>query len=111
MADRFTRGGGGVDGFTGLEILDEEAGEEGVVLPRILGRGVRRVLRCEVLGKGERGGDVGFVKVGDHVLVLAEVKGVTGNAQEGGEEEWLGLCYADGNYRAVGEVIDAEKST
>lgn len=109
MADRFTRGGGGVDGFTGLEVVNQEAGEGEVELPRILGRGVRRVLRCEVLGRGKGGGDVGFVKVGDHVLVLAEVKEVIGEL-EGEEEEWLGLCYADGQYRAVGEVIDGPEA-
>ncbi|CAG8950611.1 hypothetical protein HYFRA_00002820 [Hymenoscyphus fraxineus] len=104
VADRFTKGGGGVDGFEGLDVCEEKFGDGEVVIPRIVGRGVRRVLRCRVLGKGEGGGDVGFVKVGDHVLVLAEVREVVGADGEGGD--WLGLCYADGEYRAVGEVID-----
>ena len=45
------------------------------------------------------------VQVGDHVVVVAKV--VESGGYEGGEG--IGLVYAEGNYRKVGEVIDVQE--
>lgn len=54
--------------------------------------GVNAVLRCEVLGEGQ-----GFVRVGDHVLVLARVGEVLDSRIT--KHPIMGLCYMDGTYR------------
>lgn len=99
VADTFTRGNSGTP-FEGLEIHEKEVG--GKALPRIHGKGVGRVLVCEVNGQG-------FVEVGDHVVVIAGVKEIL---YEDGEKEGkagLGLCYVDGRYRGVGGVLEIER--
>ena len=45
------------------------------------------------------------VQVGDHVIVVAKV--MESGGYEGGEG--IGLVYAEGDYRKVGEVVDTEK--
>lgn len=45
------------------------------------------------------------VQVADHVIVVAKV--VESGGYEGGEG--IGLVYAEGDYRKVGEVVDTEK--
>lgn len=70
-----------------------------------------KVLRCEVLEDGGKTG--GLVEVGDHVLVLGKVVGIV-EPPRGGREGLVvesGLCYADGRYRSVGDVIELEKKT
>lgn len=44
------------------------------------------------------------MEVGDHMLVVAKVLECGG--YEGGEG--IGLVYAEGSYRKVGEVVDVE---
>jgi flavin reductase (DIM6/NTAB) family NADH-FMN oxidoreductase RutF len=122
VADAFTRGSKEArkvlhGGFRGLEI-----GQVGVkrteikfdapelVLPLLRGGGVSRVLRCEVLSKKE--GKPGLIRLGDHILVIArviEVLGREGGEQEEGGERRSGLCYADGTYRRVGDIIEIKE--
>ena len=61
-------------------------------------------MRCEALQ------EKGFVKVGDHVLVIAKVHEILDlpEGKEGGEGTENGLCYADGRYRRIGDVIDIQ---
>jgi len=80
-------------------------------LPLLAAEGVMKVLRCEVLEDGGKTG--GLVEVGDHVLVLGKVVGIV-EPPRGGREGLVvesGLCYADGRYRSVGDVIELEKKT
>ena len=63
--------------------------------PLLAAKGITRVLRCKLLK------DNGLVEVGDHTLILAEVRGVIESGRDG-----EGLCYSDGKYRGVGEVIE-----
>jgi hypothetical protein len=122
IADAFTRGSKEarkvlLEGFKGLEIgqvgfelpkAKFDAPE--LVLPLLRGGGVSRVLRCEVPTR--RGKLPGFVNVGDHMLVVARVvevlDGEGGKQKEGGEER-SGLCYADGMYRRVGDIIEIKE--
>ncbi len=112
VADCFTRGDGlgGSNVFKDLEVEELKAGEVGgLVLPRLREEGVVRVLRCEVLGAEQNGdsyGKDGLVNVGDHVLVLARVEEILGEGEEG--KQIHGLCYADGRYRLIGDVIEME---
>ena len=89
-------------------------------LPRLRAEGVVRVLRCEVLGDGNRGdngedgGVGGLVSVGDHVLVLGKVDEILGDRKGeriGNWEGKHGLCYADGKYRRIGDVIEVKKGS
>jgi flavin reductase like protein len=122
VADAFTRGSKHarkvlLKGFKGLDIghvgfeLDKtqfDAPE--LVLPLLKGGGVSRVLRCEVLAR--KGKISGFTMVGDHMLVIARVLEVLdgeGKEQEEGGERRSGLCYADGMYRMVGDIIEIKK--
>jgi flavin reductase (DIM6/NTAB) family NADH-FMN oxidoreductase RutF len=122
VADAFTRGSKEArkvlrKGFQGLEIghvgfeLDKtqfDAPE--LVLPLLRGGGVSRVLRCEVLAR--KGKIAGFTTVGDHMLVIARVLEVLdgeGKEQEEGGEGRSGLCYAEGMYRMVGDIIEIKK--
>jgi flavin reductase (DIM6/NTAB) family NADH-FMN oxidoreductase RutF len=129
LAGGFTHGGGGREWFDGAALRELEPESEGkipgrgirvveevigkhpvmeadIVLPRLEGRGVKMVLKCEVAsGYRVQPKDQGFIKVGDHVVCLGVVKEVYGG-MEGGQEEALG--YAEGVYRGVGEAIDVE---
>lgn len=110
VAHGFTQGGGGVGGFKDLEVTKEHVvlkeTEEELVLPRLNGDGIMQALRCEVL-RDESGECKGMIKVGDHMLVLAEVTEILGN-DPSIENPWHGLCYADGRYRLIGETIEVE---
>lgn len=109
MADRFTKGNT-KELWEGLNVEDIDVGE-GVVCPRILnggGKAVGRVLVCEVEG-GKDGN--GFVEVGDHVVVVAGVRGILGEGGEIDGEGEYGLCYVDGKYRSVGGVIDVKSKS
>jgi len=91
-------------------------GEE-IKIPMLRGEGVVRVLRCVLLGSREaerneekwseqRGS--GLIRVGDHVLILGKVEEIIGGGEET-EGSKSGLCYADGRYRRVGDVIEETK--
>ena len=54
-------------------------------------------MRCRLSGEK-------CVEVGDHMLVVGKVLDCGG--YEGGEG--IGLVYAEGGYRKVGEVVDVE---
>lgn len=90
-----------------------------VALPRLSGKGVGKVLRCELLkgpGHGETKkvpasyGQVkpekGLIGVGDHVLVLGRVVEILDRDKTDGEKETkYGLSYVDGRYRRAGDII------
>ncbi len=119
IADAFTRGSKRarevlLKGLKGLEIgqvgfeLPKNYDAAELVLPLLRGGGVSRVLKCEV----RRGKAQDFVKVGDHLLVIARVFEVLDGQveeQEEGREGRTGLCYADGTYRKVGDVIEIKE--
>jgi hypothetical protein len=48
------------------------------------------------------------VKAGDHMVVIATVEEILGD-DTGEADENMGLCYAGGRYRRVGEVIEIEE--
>ncbi|PMD34280.1 hypothetical protein L207DRAFT_517462 [Hyaloscypha variabilis F] len=104
-----------VDGLWMAPVLgiDEEYDEDGygpnvVDAAMIIGEGVERYLSCSVV-KDVGEGRSGFVKIGDHVVVIAKVEDMIGSQvkREGGPQG--GLCYADGKYRKVGGVIEVKE--
>lgn len=119
IAREFTKGSrhvekiffGSTKGF-GIKPISVKTRFEGkdMCLPMLRERGVMGVLRCEVLGN-IGGGKSGLVKVGDHMLVLAKVEEILDGGGKEGEQERVkgGLCYADGRYRRVGDVIKGER--
>jgi hypothetical protein len=119
IAHEFTKGSryvekiffGSTKGF-GIKPISVKTRFEGkdTCLPMLRERGVMGVLRCEALGN-IGGGKSGLVKVGDHMLVLAKVEEILHDVDGEGEEEGRnsGLCYADGRYRRVGDVIKEEE--
>ena len=134
IADAFTKGNksvarlleGGVEGveiepvLRMVELEEDEEGEveedaeedgskayvEAIQLPMLAGKGVSRVLACEVMDE---------VEVGDHVVVFASVEqflGGKGQDELEGEEVAVGgLCYADGRYRRIGDVIEVRQDS
>jgi flavin reductase (DIM6/NTAB) family NADH-FMN oxidoreductase RutF len=130
IADLFTKGGDIFGG--GAQENDKVFVVEGVVegeavLPLLKGRGVRKVLRCEVLPSGvsmqleqplwseikgarqeleevTHADGAGFIRVGDHVLVIARVLEIVGEERED-EPGSSGLSYMDGKYRRAGTPI------
>ena len=125
IADVFTKGGDymfGKEGF-GLEGVFEierqpYGTQEGEHLPKLSGKGVGKVLFCEVLqdgvslsGQPDHGGEMpqtegmGFIRVRDHVLVIARVHEVLGDVSD--SESW-GLSYLDGKYRRAGRILPLE---
>jgi flavin reductase (DIM6/NTAB) family NADH-FMN oxidoreductase RutF len=98
----------------------ERRGKESlIILPRLRGKGIRNVLRCEVLesspsaGKRKVAGSIygehrpssGLLRVGDHVVVLARVVEILEGAGERDRDRRrdplksdYGLTYADGKY-------------
>jgi flavin reductase (DIM6/NTAB) family NADH-FMN oxidoreductase RutF len=121
VADAFTKGSrekervllgnmGGV-GVKAVEVATRFHKDGTTSLPMLRNKGVMRVLRCSVLS-GVEGKKSGLVKVGDHMLVLAKVEeileGGDGKEEVEGVEERMksGLCYADGKYRRIGDVIE-----
>ena len=104
---------------TELVTIGTGDGGRHVPLPRLSGRGVGKVLRCELLepleqGKSDRIPDSygaikprkGLIGVGDHVLVLARVVEILDRDKaDDGEETKYGLSYVDGSYRQAGDTI------
>ena len=93
------------------ELVGRYVGKEGenIVVPRLEGPGIKKVLRCEIgKGYGSKPSDDGFVRVQDHVVCLAVVKEVLGGLEGGGLEE-VALGYAGGEFRGVGEVLDVNR--
>ena len=102
-------------------MMVQNAGVENhIVLPRLSGKGIGKVLSCELLeglepgqsGKvkidfnGLRMTPKGLIVVGDHVLVLARVVAVLDRAGYDSQGETnYGLSYVDGRYRLVGDAI------
>jgi flavin reductase (DIM6/NTAB) family NADH-FMN oxidoreductase RutF len=90
-----------------------------IVLPRLRGAAVTRVLRCEVLGSPplDRSAPIegkieditvarGLLWVGDHILVLGKVEEILDqDGDEGEGRGGYGLSYVDGSYRNIGPVI------
>lgn len=64
------------------------------------GKGGTWWMRCRLLGDK-------CVEVGDHMVVVAKV--VECGGYKGGEG--IGMVYADGVYRKVGEVVDVKEET
>jgi hypothetical protein len=123
IADAFTKGNADDRSLFLHENKDvfgvEEVGvgkENGVEIkiPMLKAEGVISVLRCVVLGaregvekeveedKRSKSNGSAIIRVGNHMLVLGKVEEIIG----GGEEGRSGLCYADGRYRRVGDVIE-----
>lgn len=127
IADVFTRGrgvfGGGKEGnAAGFEV--EEVREQEVTLPMLKGWGVAAVLRCEVLRDGvsmqlddpmyrsvngsqelvetKKANGSGFIRVGDHVLVIARVLEIIGEKSRSRSSK---LSYLDGRYRRAGKAL------
>ncbi|RDW83313.1 hypothetical protein BP5796_04804 [Coleophoma crateriformis] len=100
IADAFTRGNKDGDPFQALmqrqadslEIVEQEGA--GLMFRS---EGVKRTLGCKILGQGK-----GFVDVGDHVVVMAEVVDIYepfGDAgMDNGSLGVRGLAYVDGGY-------------
>jgi hypothetical protein len=129
VAEAFTKGKG-ADAFKSLHFRTDQEhvkigrkqknrGEEQIVLPLIMSTGIIRVLKCQVLpaighggpkGPGKDGdNEEGFVKVGDHELVLAKVHSILPRAYPRlpwkGDEVWPeALSYAHGKYRRIGST-------
>jgi len=105
-----------------------------LVLPRLKGKGISRVLRCEIMRGGicVPGYDIlgpnivdheieprnklytasnnrslrrGFIRIGDHVLCIGKVHEVMENDPPVPDNAMSGLGYMDGKYRSVGEVL------
>lgn len=81
-------------------------------LPKLTGKGVKRVLACELYRSPpatDRGISNGLIEVGEHVLVIAKVLSIflnEGLEQTEGDVQY-GLSYVDGRYRTVGKTIMA----
>ena len=78
-------------------------GDKHIVLPVIKAKGVTSILRCEILHESERMGG-GFIRIGDHELVLGSVLEITDVTSSKTMEAVSGLCYAHGQYRMVGST-------
>jgi flavin reductase (DIM6/NTAB) family NADH-FMN oxidoreductase RutF len=102
------------------EIVTAEMGNEKkqVALPRLSGKGIGKVLRCELINALETGQPrnldsygafmprKGLIGIGDHVLVLARVVEILDRPKSDVEEETkYGLSYVDGTYRQAGDAI------
>ena len=127
LATQFSRGGGGIDAFNGLDIMRMPLNliEEGfeldnsiTYLPLIQSSGVKQILLCRVVDCGlKQEISRPFLQIDDHnvvfgkVLMIADSDGV--RASHGVislGEEWHGLSYADGQYRTSGSVINVDSS-
>jgi flavin reductase (DIM6/NTAB) family NADH-FMN oxidoreductase RutF len=126
IAGSFAKPGGAIDAFAGLALGVDGRKAECTVLtgpatggaPMLGGtEGVLKVLRCRLCQGKE-------VRVGDHVVLIAEVVGVLSGSSEGGngsgfnymkagkgsQEALHGLVYMDGAYRRVeigGDLMEA----
>ncbi|CZR67301.1 uncharacterized protein PAC_17200 [Phialocephala subalpina] len=91
-----------------VKAIEEEKGAS-VFLPRLVSPGVLRTLHCKVLDRGQRGGrGDGFVKIGDHVMVLAQVHDIIGGAsvEEISRKNQKALAYSHGNFTATKPIIN-----
>jgi flavin reductase (DIM6/NTAB) family NADH-FMN oxidoreductase RutF len=118
VAEAFTKGNGAA-AFKSIHFRTDQEhvkmsqkkkqrGDEQIVLPLVMSTGIIRVLKCQVLPVKE-GEQEGFVKVGDHVLVLAKVHSILPRSYprlpDDGEDQWpQGLSYAHGKYRRMGST-------
>jgi len=115
IADIFTKGRNPFvgEGERGVDEIFEEETRDRTILPRLSGPGVGKVLMCEVLPSGvsmQRQGEetpyttgMGFIRVRDHVLVIARVVEILGvNSREVMSS---GLSYMDGKYRRAGGIL------
>lgn len=125
VADVFTKAGYGIGGRdvfregeeAGIFAVKKEVAGVGKMkaLPRLEGKGIRRVLRCEVLTEDTQKQDQlresdwapsqGLVRVGDHVLVMGIVREILDVDEAAAGEGAFGLSYVDGKYRMAGEAI------
>jgi hypothetical protein len=119
VAEAFTKGKG-ADAFKSVHFRTDQEhvkmsqkkkkrGDEQLVLPLVMSTGIIRVLKCQVLPVKGGENEEGFVKVGDHELVLAKVHSILPRAYPRlpykGDEEWpQGLSYAHGKYRRMGST-------
>lgn len=92
---------------------EDSSGNSELDLPKLTGKGVKRVLACELYGSHSNP-DIpdGIIEVGEHVLVVARVSAIfphEGLAQTKKEGEY-GLSYVDGRYRMVGRAIMAHNT-
>ncbi|KAI9742832.1 MAG: hypothetical protein M1818_003561 [Claussenomyces sp. TS43310] len=101
VADAFTKGNG-AHVFRSQDFTVLRRSATAVEPPLLAASGITRVLRCEVLEEPK-----GLLDVGDHVLVLGRVLGIL--VPPTNEEGDGALCYADREYRRLGEVIDKGK--
>lgn len=111
------------DVLESLVWIQNVAGKDMVPLPRLHGAGVGQVLRCEVLTEGvampttenpngPQTNGSGFVRVGDHVLVIARVLEILGEQKKwGNDEDVMGLSYLDREYQLPGRSIPIVKDS
>jgi flavin reductase (DIM6/NTAB) family NADH-FMN oxidoreductase RutF len=117
IADSFTRGNSEKEEVNKLfhpetrwfTVENVVAGGEGeLYLPKLVGKGVKRVLACALSSSSEPGVvKDGLVTVGDHVMVIAKVTAIFPGQHAGDARirEDYGLTYVDGSYRKVGKAI------
>jgi flavin reductase (DIM6/NTAB) family NADH-FMN oxidoreductase RutF len=84
----------------------------GLGLPKLVGKGVKRVLGCELyksLPTMDQGISDGLIEVGEHVLVVAKVTSIFPKEamEQMDDPVQYGLSYVDGRYRTVGQTIMA----
>jgi flavin reductase (DIM6/NTAB) family NADH-FMN oxidoreductase RutF len=106
LADAFTKGNKNVEGLLGgvsmgvrIKDVEVETRMKTMSLPMLKAKGVMRVLRCSILADK-------MVEVGDHMIVIARIEEILDSDEEGELEGKIGLCYVDGRYRRVGDVIE-----
>lgn len=116
VGETFRSGGGSFQVENTILDLQENGGitsnNNGLGLPKLVGKGVKRVLACELHRQPptiEQGISDGFIEVGEHVLVVAKVVSILSEEKPEQAESNVnyGLSYVDGRYRAVGETIMA----
>jgi len=101
VADAFTKGNGAEVWRSGEFTVLRRA--KGTMEPPLLAaNGITRVLRCKVLEEPK-----GLLDVGDHVLVLGKVLGIL--VPPGSEDRDSALCYADREYKQLGDAISIRK--
>lgn len=95
-----------------LSKTDDGSGNRELDLPKLTGKGVKRVLACELYRPSSASDPSladGIIKVGEHVLIVAKVSAIfpeQGIVQTEDNGEY-GLSYVDGRYRMVGKTIMA----
>lgn len=117
IAIEFTRGNGDSDQLghvfnthIGMARVTRSQTEPEVSLPHLVRHnGIIRVIRCQVLSENDRkadGGGSGFIKVGDHTIVLAKVHEVLGKGLNLVKETKLpSLCYMHGDFVSIDPLV------